>query len=695
MIRLLIAALLFTQFTAQVAAQAVSTYVRSQSGEARIEIYAARRARFRVPRTDFGTFLENIGKSMFGGVSAELLDNPSLERYPASLAVLRQRFSDPDFAKSSAMGLPLPWLPLRPNEGWRYEPRWGRAANSARYLYIMGLSGQEAGIRQTIYLPIGRERRYEGSMAASSQQGQQTLEVSFRRAGQPDALLASAKIVVPGSPGWHKLQFELVVPAGALAPLEPVDFAVTMVGSHRVSIDEILLYPADAIDGLDPSVIRAAKALHSPLLRFGGNFTSGYHWQDGAGPVDLRPTELNPAWGIPDYNLFGTDDLMKFCRLIGASPQICLNLGSGSAEEARKWVEYCQGSASSPEGKFRAQNGHAAPYEIAAWELGNELWGHFQIGYQDPQGYAARYHLFYGAIRSLVPQNTMIFANGADVDFFHDWNGAIIERNGPELHYLTSHFVVGMDDVVNNAAGRNSVWSADLAVPVGVGRALEPVEAQINQNPATRGRVKLAYTEWLFTAPRGSLFPRWNNLGGALVAAGWMNMLLEHADFVPVSDMTGLVEFAGIHKRRGRVFVTPQYWTLWLYSNFAGDSPVVTRTTVREYDVKNGVRRVPDIPNVPYLDVLATTDSHRGGITLFVVNRDWRRSIPAQIAMHHFHAAATAQVRTLTADSILTGNNEVHPERVRPVTNTLRVAGSEIHYAFPARSLTVITMDGK
>jgi alpha-L-arabinofuranosidase len=154
---------------------------------------------------------------------------------------------------------------------------------------------------------------------------------------------------------------------------------------------------------------------------------------------------------------------------------------------------------------------------------------------------------------------------------------------------------------------------------VGVGRELEPLKAQIDANPVTRGRVKLAYTEWLFAAPAHSLYPRWDNLGGAIVAAAWMNMPLEHADFVPVSDMTGLVEFAGIHKRRGCVFVTPQYWAFWLYSNFAGDTPVSTRTAVGEYDVRNGVRRIPNIPNVPWLDVLATTDSHRHDLTLFVL----------------------------------------------------------------------------
>jgi alpha-N-arabinofuranosidase len=679
----------------RLAAQTVSTYSRSTAAEASIEVVASKPASFHAPRTIYGTFLEDIGASIFGGVSAELIDNPSLESYDASLATLDERFSYPDFRHSSDIGLPLPWLPLWEKEGRRYEPRWGHAANSSRYLYLMGLAGREVGIRQSVYLPIEREQDYQGVLFAASEEGSQTLEVSFRRHDHPETILARSQVGVPGTHGWHKLTFHLALPPNAVAPLEPVDFAVSIHGDHRLSLDEIRLYPADAVDGLDPEIIYAAKALRCPLLRYGGNFTSSYHWEDGVGPLDLCRTMVNEAWGIPQYNLFGTDELMKFCELMGAYPQICLNLGSGTVEEARRWVEYCIGAQDTPEGKLRAQNGHPAPYEVAAWEFGNELWNQDDVGWQTPEGNAQRYGQFYDALRSLIPPGAMIFATGADIDFYRQWNAALINQDGPKLHYLTTHFVVGMDNVMDKSAGRDFVWKADLAVPVGVGRALAPLQAQIDANPDTRGRVKLAYTEWLFGAPKHSLYPRWSNLGGALVAAGWMNMLLKHADFVPVSDMTGLVEFAGIHKRRGRVFVTPQYWAFWLYSNFAGDTPVTTHTTVQEYDIRQGVRRIPNIPNVPWLDVLATTDSHRHDLGLFVVNRDWQHAIPATINLRDFNPAEEAVVRRLTADSLLTQNDEIHPNRVRPIKTTVRLSGNSLHYVFPARSLTVLTIEPK
>ena len=690
--------------------QSPSTYVRAQTGEARIEVSAARHASFTIPRTVYGTFLEDIGYSVFGGVSAEILDNPSLEAYDASLETLKQRFSSPPFERSTRIGLPLPWLPLRDHEGSRYEPRWGHAANSDRYLYLMGLADREVGIRQMIYLPVERERSYNGSLFAASAGEPLQLEASFRRHDSPDAVLASAEIEVPASGSnsaagagasagidWHRLDFKLTLPEGALAPMEPVDFAVSINGNHRVSIDEILLYPADALDGLDPEVIRVSKDLHTPLLRYGGNFTSGYHWRDGIGPVESRPTMLNQSWGYPEYNLFGTDELMKFCELIGARPQICLNLGSGTPAEARDWVEYCQGRPDSAMGKLRAANGHAQPYDVGAWELGNELWGDFQIGWSTPQLYPDRYRTYYDAIHDLVPQGTMIFANGADVDQFRDWNGALIEKEGGILDYLTTHFVVGTgaSAMVNKQAGRDAVWAADFALPVGVGRAFGPVKEQIDAYPVTRGKTKIAFTEWLFITEEESDYPRYDNLGGAVIGAGWMNMLLSHADFVPVSDMTGLLEFAGIFKKRGRVFVTPQYWALWLYSNYAGDTPVETQTQVSEYDVHGGSRRVPDIPDVPNLDVLATTDTRRPSLTLFVVNRDWRKPIAATIEIKDFAPASRATVRTLNADSILAKNDEQHPDSVRPTTADLSISGNTFRYEFPAHSVSMISLSAR
>ena len=674
----------------QASAQTVSQYVKSSSGETRIEVMANQPASFKIPRTVYGTFLENIGFSMYGGLSAQLLDNPSLETYYASLGYLEGKFLTPPFRRSTNMGLHLPWLPLREKDGWRYEPRWGNAANSYAYLYLIGLDGREVGIRQSIYLPVHRELNYEGSLYAMSEKGTVEVDVSIRKHDSPDEVLVSARVSVPAVGRWSKLPFKLTLQEGAVAPLSLADFAVSVRGGHRVSLDMIRLYPADAVRGMDPDVIRASKGLNTPLIRYGGNFTSGYHWRDGVGPLDKRPTKLNQAWGYPEYNDIGTDEIMSYCELIGAQAQICLNLGSGTPEEARAWVEYLQGAVTTPEGQRRAANGHPKPFPVAAYEFGNELWGEFQIGWQTPEGNLRRYHDYYNATRGTIPKETLAIATGADPDVYREWNGALLSAYPEALHYMSTHCVVNMGEIAKANSGRDFAWTAGLGLPVAVGRALESMRAQINDNPKTRDRVKIAFTEYLFWAEENSENIRFDNLGGAINGAAWMNMLLARADYVPVADLTGIIDFAGIQKKRSKVFLAPQAWAFSLYANHAGDTPVATRTTVGHYDIHEGQRRFPEISDVPYLDVLATRDSKKNNLVVFVVNRDWKNSITGTVELGDFTPAPDVMVHTLSGGSLLDRNDEENPERVRPVNSTLRAEGTSLRHTFPAASLTVL-----
>ena len=672
--------------------QTPGRHVTPGDDSATITIRADQHGAYRIPRTIYGTFLEHIGHSVFGGVSAQLLDNPSLEPYAASPEYIDKQFSGPAFRESTHFNVPLPWLPLHHN-GRRYEPRPGNAANSEQSLYVMGLPKQEVGIRQSIYLPVERQSGYRGVLFALASEGAVNLTVSFRRHDNPAEVLVSRVLEVTQQGNWLKLPFELKLPPNAVMPLEPVDFAVAVKDGGRVSLDEIRLYPVDAVDGLDPEVLQLASDLKTPLLRYGGNFSSGYHWRDGVGPVDLRPTRINEAWGIPEYNEFGTDEFMALCRRIGALPQICLNLGSGGVREARDWVEYCQGPPDSPQGRRRAANGQRAPYPVGAWEMGNELYDDTQLGWYRPEAYAERYLSFFDGIHALVPSGTSILANGAELGSFNEWNGALLDKAGSEIQYVTTHLVADLE-LLDRHAQRDTVIAADLALPVGVSRQLDGLRTQIDSFSTTRDRVKVSYSEWLFRSPSGSSLPNFDNMGGAVIAAAWLNMLARHADFIPMANMTGLAEYAGIHKSRGRTFVTPQYWILYLYSKYAGDTLIQSETRVATYDVHGGQRFAPEILNVPYLDVLATMNSANGDVSLFVVNRNPQKPQAGEIHLGGFAAPPDVRVFTVGAASLLARNDEEHPDTVRPVESQMPMKGDTLQHIFPAGSVTVLLFRG-
>jgi alpha-N-arabinofuranosidase len=699
------ASLAFFLFAGGLAAQSLASYVRTDKPEAVVDIRAGQQSSFKIPRTVYGIYTE---KGVFEGMSAQLLDNPSLEDYYGYLPALNARFSDPAFANSLTMGLPLPWQALR-DAGKRYESRFGAgAANSNRYLYLIGLphpeakgikgrptiTTEEAGIRQGIYLPVHRELEYTGSLFASSMEGPVRLMVSFRRRNDPDTILTSAYVQVPDGGKWTKLPFRLSLPAGAVKSHELVDFAVSITGDKRISLDMIRLFPADAVEGyFDPEVIKAAKEMNFSLIRWGGNFMSTYHWEDGVGPQDKRPTLLDRAWGGMEYNDFGTDEFMSLCRLVGAQPMICMNLGSGTKEEARKWVEYVNGAPATPQGARRAANGHRDPYPPTIWELGNELWGDDQVGWQTPTSNAARYLEFYPVVRKQALPGATLVSCGPGADFTPAWTEALIKQAGKDMSYLSIHYVVRLNQTVAKPPDADAQAAIAVAIPVGMTNLLKPIKAQIDADPATKARVGLAYTEWSWGGGAGTGMPSSGNMGGAVIGAGWMNMLLSQADFVPISSMSGLMGV--IRKSQGRVWTSPQAWMFWLYSHRAGDTVVATETQVRHYDVHNGLTSMPEVPDVPYLDVLATKNSTNGDLVLFVANRDTKNAIPATLKLQGFSAAAQAQVDTLAADSLATENTGDHPDTIRPVPSSLAVTGSEIRYEFPKLSLTVMTLKRK
>jgi alpha-L-arabinofuranosidase len=435
-----------------------------------------------------------------------------------------------------------------------------------------------------------------------------------------------------------------------------------------VLLDQVFVYPADQVEGMDPEMISMSRALATPLVRFGGNFTSAYHWRDGTGPIDRRAGMLNLAWGMPEYNHFGTDEFLAFCRLIGAQPQIALNLGSGTPEEAAEWVRYVNG-------KWGASG--------LLWELGNELWGTFQTGYPTLERVAARTRAFSQAVRGADPAARLI-ATGQDPDHFEAWNAAQLSGAAGAFDYLATHFVVRNAPLERPNASPEEIARAAFALPVELERRLRAMARQIDGAGWARGRVKIAFTEWLFHGPEDGV-PRFSNMGGAVATAGFLNMLLRTADIVPISDMTGLVEFGGIWKKRGRVYGVPAYWAFRMYSTSGAVRPVETRNDAGTYEVAGGVPRLPSIAAVPWLDVAGALDASGRGLTLFCVNRHPDQPVTAHLRIAGFAAAAEGRAQVLAAPSLFAANDEAHPDAVKPAAAAFDPAQP---FEFPPASVT-------
>jgi alpha-N-arabinofuranosidase len=232
---------------------------------------------------------------------------------------------------------------------------------------------------------------------------------------------------------------------------------------------------------------------------------------------------------------------------------------------------------------------------------------------------------------------------------------------------------------------------AAFALPVELGRKLRSDQQEIDDHPAFGHRAHIAFTEWLFIGNRDGV-PSFRNMGGAVDTAGLFNMVMRNADIVPISDMTGIMEFAGIWKSRGQVYGAPGYYAFRMYSTAHPATPVEAVSDAGSYSVKNGVKRLPEIEDVPYLDVTAALDASKKTLSIFCVNRSLEADIPADIAIRDFAAAANAEVQTLRSASISDENDDDDPERVAPVLHHEHIAGGHMQHIFPHESVTVITL---
>jgi alpha-N-arabinofuranosidase len=176
--------------------------------------------------------------------------------------------------------------------------------------------------------------------------------------------------------------------------------------------------------------------------------------------------------------------------------------------------------------------------------------------------------------------------------------------------------------------------------------------------------------------------PRFTNMGGAIGAAGFLDMLLQNADVVPISDMTGIIEFGGVWKTRSQA-----YYAFRMYSTADVSKTVAVDNPSPTYSVHKGVTRLPEIADVPYLDVVAAINKSGDRLTLFCVNRSLTRDITARINLGGFRASSEAHVTQLFSDSIYDVNDEVRPTHITPIESTAKVDGGGVDFTFRHESV--------
>jgi len=200
-------------------------------------------------------------------------------------------------------------------------------------------------------------------------------------------------------------------------------------------------------DGYRRDVKEAVDRLKVPILRWpGGNFSSGYHWLDGIGPRDSRPGRLELAWRTTESNRFGTHEFLDYTEMMGIDPYICLNLGTGTWDEAKFWVEYTNVPGGTYYSDLRKKNGREKPWNVKYWSLGNEMDGPWQMGHRNAEDYskfaleAAKLMKWTDPGIKLVAAGSSNFGSGAD---WVSWNRTVLNALKNQIDYISVHTYVG------------------------------------------------------------------------------------------------------------------------------------------------------------------------------------------------------------------------------------------------------------
>lgn len=431
--------------------------------------------------------------------------------------------------------------------------------------------------------------------------------------------------------------------------------------------------------GFRKDMIEAARELQLTQMRWpGGNFVAGYDWRDGIGPKNQRPKRMELAWGVVESNQVGTDEWVLLNKLIGSENVVAINMGTGTLDDARYWVQYCNAPVGSAWADKRAEYGHPQPYAIKYWCLGNEVDGSpWIMGYKNAEDYVKFAVEAAKVMRLSSPDTKLEFiANGSsnykDDLAWVDWNWTVIKGLYGIADYLSLH----------------RYWDDSKDYYVFMGQRAVDLEEKIQ---ITAGQLKalsavnkkkpmyLSFDEWAPPYGRGHL--------STLALAQFFNAFIRHADVVKMANYTLLTSLLSRDPATGATYKSPLFHAFKAYSTRCRGVALATAVNCGTFGTSEFYTKIP------YLDVSSVYDEKSKQVLINVVNRHKDEAITTDILNVAGAFNGTATVTQILSDDI---ENKPYTYEARdtylPKTEQLAAQGTTLRYVFPAHSFTQIVV---
>ena len=622
----------------------------------------------------YGLFTEMCYYEFNGGMWAEMLKS--------------RKFAEDD-GSDGGYGVVRPWFPIGRSDRihFMHDNTVYYCGRQSQKIVSEDAGNNRVGIGQTGLCLLARS---EYQVRLNLRQDGLNAPVTVALEGD-NGIYAEKQIAFSG-PEWTRFSFLL----RSTHTDKNGRLTLTFPGKGTLWVGTASLMPTDNTQGFRTDVVRALKALHIPNLRWpGGNMVSEYRWADGVGDRDKRPPRFTrELWETNDV---GIDEFIQLCRLIGTKPYVAVNAGDGTPEETAALVEYCNGGAETKHGKERRMNGHAEPYNVRLWGIGNEMFGNWQNGHVDEETYARRHVAMAKAMRA-VDRNIKIVASGARYWVYPRWNQALLRMAGDHLDYLSLHsYAKRYRSHMKKEDLKDPKFAAEfyyyiVSSPYGIEEQIVETDKEIRKTLPGRADVKIAFDEWNCWAYRAPYELVDFQQRDALYTAGVFHAFRRQHQAVTLANFSKIVNaLSMIRVNPSGMFFNPQYLAFKLYLNHSG--PVLLRTESHcdsfpapEYEEG----RPQAVGRIKYLDVSATGSEDGRTVYLAVINLHRDKAAETVISFDAWKFSPAVTTYEIYDDDDMAENTFENPNRLTISEGRLSGVTAPLNYRFKPHSVTVL-----
>jgi alpha-N-arabinofuranosidase len=442
--------------------------------------------------------------------------------------------------------------------------------------------------------------------------------------------------------------------------------------------------------GIRNDVVEALKRIKIPVLRWpGGCFADEYHWKEGIGPREERPSMINTHWGmVKETNAFGTHEFLDLCEQLGCDAYIAGNVGSGTVEEMQDWVEYMTSDADSEMANLRRFNGREKPWRVRYFGVGNENWG--CGGNMSPEYYADLYNRFQTYVRNYSGNRIVKVACGPGSENY-PWITTVLEHSRRHMNAISlHHYVRGTGNWTRKGSATKfdeSEWFALMKNTLTIYPLLEG-NIRIIDRFDPRKRIGLFVDEWGTwwdnepgTNP-GFLYQQ-NTLRDALSAGIFLNAFNKRCDRVKMANIAQTINVlqAMILTKDQKMVLTPTYHVFEMYKVHQDATMLPVELNCDDYQFRN--------EKVPAIDVSASKDnSGQINVTLCNLNPNESEKLTCEL-----QGSRPSRVtgRVLTAGAMNAHNTFDNPQTVQPVAfDKFNFEGGILSVTLPAKSVVLL-----